>query len=401
MSADNPIRVIVADDQPLIRSGLGAFLMIFDDLQLVGEAQDGEEAIQLCELIEPDVVILDMDIPRLDGVSATRQIRQLWPRIKVLVLSESKDPAIIQNVLDSGASACLTKDIDADDLAQAIHLMYQDGQMVIQEIMHSPPQREIADGASGELAAQSRVNLAQELAAAGKIQANLLPAQAPHIRGWDISAVLEPARETSGDFFDFIPLANNNWGIVIADVTDKGMGAALFMTLCSTLIRTYATQYPAFPALVMDTVNDRIQSDTRGDMFVTAFFGVLEPDTGRLRYVNAGHNPPILVSCKKGHPVDLLRPTGMVLGIMEETHWSQKIARLSAGDLLVLYTDGVTEAQDQQDRFFGEQRLQQLVRAMQGRPAVDVQEALLAEVHRFCGGETLQDDLALMVIARK
>jgi serine phosphatase RsbU (regulator of sigma subunit) len=246
-----------------------------------------------------------------------------------------------------------------------------------------------------------RPSLAKELAAAGKIQADILPAQAPRIRGWDMAAVLHPARETSGDFFDFIPLANNNWGIVIADVTDKGMGAALFMTLCSTLIRTYATQYPTLPALVMSTVNDRILADTRGDMFVTAFFGVLEPDTGRLRYVNAGHNPPFMISYKKGKSVDSLRPTGMALGVIEDTHWGQKIVRFNPGDLLVLYTDGVTDSQDSQGRFFGEQRLLQMVRARHGRPTAEIRDDLMAEVHQFSGSSHLQDDIALMIIARK
>jgi DNA-binding NarL/FixJ family response regulator len=398
MHADIPIRVIVVDDQPVIRSGLSAFLLVFDELQLVGEAQDGEEALQLCELIEPDVVLMDIEIPRLDGLAATRLICERWPSIKVLLLGDSKDQAIIQSSLDAGASGYLTKDLAADDLAQAIqHICQADHTFINEPVQAATP----VEPTIHDTGPHKRPDLAQELAAAGKIQANLLPAQTPRIRGWDISAHLEPARETSGDFFDFISLANGNWGIVMADVSDKGMGAALFMALCSTLIRTYATQYPTLPAIAMSTVNDRILSDTRGGMFVTAFYGVLEPDTGRLRYVNAGHNPPYLISCRKGRKVDQLRPTGMVLGVMEEAHWGQKIARFFPGDLLILYTDGITEAQDRQGRFFGEERLIQIARAMLGRPASEIQDALLAEVRRFCSDMALQDDLALMVIARK
>ena len=103
----------------------------------------------------------------------------------------------------------------------------------------------------------------QELEMAWRIQAGILPDGAPTVRGWDIAAKLEPAHETSGDFFDFIPVANDKWGIVIADVTDKGLGAAVFMALCSTLIRTYATRYPTLPAIAMSSVNERILSDTR------------------------------------------------------------------------------------------------------------------------------------------
>ncbi|MBN2550121.1 MAG: SpoIIE family protein phosphatase [Anaerolineales bacterium] len=398
---DHPIRIIVAYDQALIRSGLSAFLLLFDELKLVGEAQDAEETLQLCELTEPNVVLMDLGLPGEDSLSVTRTIKLRWPQTKVLLLGDSKNPETMSSAQEAGASGYLTKDLCAGDLAQAIHQLYQEESEAYQESSPDVPQREMIEVISAEPDAVERPDLQEEMAAAGRIQANLLPEEAPNLRGWDIAACLEPARSTSGDFFDFIPLANGDWGIVVADVSDKGMGAALFMTLCSTLIRTYAMQYPLLPAITMGTVNDRILSDSRGGMFVTAFYGVLEPDSGRLRYVNAGHNPPMLFSCKKGRPIDSLRPTGMVLGVMENAHWGQKVARMQPGDLLVLYTDGITEAQDKQGRFFGQERLVQIARAQQGRPAVEIQAALLSEVHHFCDSEALQDDLALIVIARK
>jgi sigma-B regulation protein RsbU (phosphoserine phosphatase) len=399
MPKANPIRVIVVDDTPLMRSGLSAFLLVLHEMQLVGEAADGEEALQLCELVEPDIVLMDIEMPRLDGLAATRLIRQRCPRARVILLTHFVEPQVLQAIQESGASTYLTKDICADDLAQAIRRVHAQDAAAFQEVeraLHQPEFPELSEASS-----PGRPDLAQELAAAVKMQADILPAHAPSLHGWDIAARLEPARETSGDFFDFIPLSNGHLGIVVADVTDKGMGAALFMALCSTLIRTYAVQYPTLPGITISTVNDRILADTRGDMFVTAFYGVLDPITGRLRYVNAGHNPPILISFKKGKPVDRLGTTGMALGVQDKAHWSQKVARLGEGDLLVLYTDGVTDAQDRQGRFFGEERLLQLCRARQGRPAAEIQEDLLSEVHRFYGGAPLQDDIAIMVIARK
>jgi serine phosphatase RsbU (regulator of sigma subunit)/DNA-binding response OmpR family regulator len=241
----------------------------------------------------------------------------------------------------------------------------------------------------------------RELVMAGKIQADILPEKAPTIPNWDISAKLESARETSGDFYDFIPLANGNWGIVVADVTDKGMGAALLMALSNTLIRTFATRYPTLPALTMSAVNERILSDSRSNMFVTAFYGILEPHTGRLRYVNAGHPPPYCISTMRGKPVDRLKPTGMALGLMEKVYWQQKIVRMIPGDFLLLYTDGITEAQDAQGTFFGEKRLLELVRSKIGSPAKVIQQAVLEEVHRFVGDDARQDDIALIVVCRK
>ncbi len=395
----NPVRIVIADDQPLIRSGLSGFLMVFDELQLVGEAENGEEIIQLCELIEPDVAIIDLEMPHIDGLTATRTIHQRWPQIKVIITNDSSEDERIKKTLQAGAVSFLSKDMCADDLAKAIR-------NAVAEEPHQPenhqhPETVITETADVGAVTSTRPNLEQELITAGKIQADILPASAPTIFGWDFAARLLPARETSGDFFDFIPLPNGNWGIVIADVTDKGMGAALFMTLCSTLMRTYATHYPTLPAIVFSTVNDRILADTRGDLFVTAFYGVLEPDTGRMRYVNAGHNPPFLISCKKGKPVDSLRPTGMALGVMEDAHWGQKIAKFRPGDTMILYTDGVTEAQDKNERFFGEERLLQIAKARQGSPSSDIRDAILRETDRFHSSAYPNDDIALIVIARK
>jgi serine phosphatase RsbU (regulator of sigma subunit) len=257
----------------------------------------------------------------------------------------------------------------------------------------------VEKGRYAELPPQ-RPRLDQELANAGKIQSGILPEKAPHLRGWDIASRLEPALQTSGDFYDFIPLTNNNWGMLIADVSDKGMGAALFMALSSTLFRTYASQYATLPAFALSQVNERILSDTRSEMFVTAFYGVLEPDTGRLRYVNAGHNPPYLISTQKGKPFDRLRATGMALGVMDNVNWGQKIARFNPGDVLLLYTDGITEAQDRSGRFYGEQRLQEVLRSLGSRPAEEIQEGVLADLKRFTGGAPQQDDVTLIVLRR-
>ncbi|HEX7975932.1 MAG TPA: PP2C family protein-serine/threonine phosphatase, partial [Anaerolineales bacterium] len=266
----------------------------------------------------------------------------------------------------------------------------------------APDEHSLARGLSHRQARPlSKEIMTRELSMAGKIQTDILPEKTPEIPGWEFAAILDPARETSGDFYDFIPLANGNWGLVIADVTDKGMGAALFMALSSTLIRTYAARYPTLPALTMDVVNERLLTDTRGSMYITAIYGVLEPSIGRLRYVNAGHNPAYLLHTQKGKQVDRLSRTGMTLGVMEKTHWQQKIARLSAGDLLLLYTDGITEAQNPQGSFFGDQRLLEVLRSKSEASAGEIQKSILNEVHNFVGDYPQQDDIAMIVVRRK
>jgi serine phosphatase RsbU (regulator of sigma subunit) len=240
----------------------------------------------------------------------------------------------------------------------------------------------------------------QEIAVAGKIQASFLPDRLPRVPGWQLAATLEPARETSGDFYDVIPLPNGQFGILIADVADKGTGAALYMALSRTLIRTYAPQYHSRPDYVLKVANRRILTDTRADLFVTVFYGIIDPITGTLTYCNAGHNPPYLLSVQNDNEAQVLAKTGMALGVIENVTWEQETVQLAPGDLLVLYTDGVTDAEDGDGASFGEDRLLETVRANRECSAQDVQDALMTEIHSFVGDAPQFDDITLMIVVR-
>jgi hypothetical protein len=240
----------------------------------------------------------------------------------------------------------------------------------------------------------------QEMALAGRMQSSLLPRDPPDLPGWQLAASLRPARETSGDFYDFIPLPGGKTGIVIADVADKGMGAALYMALSRTLIRTYATDYANRPDLALRAASERILADTGAELFVTVFYGILDPADGTLIYCNAGHYPPFLLGSEEGGAVELLPGRGMALGVLQDTHWGHTRVQLDPGSLLLLYTDGVVDAQNPQEERFGSERMLDVLRKSSSRSARGVQEALLAQLQQFMGDEPQFDDITFVIVER-
>lgn len=239
----------------------------------------------------------------------------------------------------------------------------------------------------------------REIAVARKVQATFLPPGLPDIDGWQFAVTLEPAREMSGDFYDFIPLPNGRLALVVADVADKGMGSALYMALSRTLIRTFAPDFDTAPEQVLRAANQRVLSETSSDLFVTVFYAILDPTTGILTYCNAGHNPPFLYSANGGG-MKMLSRTAIPVGVLPETAWGQGSIKIEPGDLLMMYTDGVTEAEDEFAVFFGEERLQTVTAANLGRSVDIIESKVVTAVLDFVGDAPQFDDITLMLLAR-
>ena len=198
-----------------------------------------------------------------------------------------------------------------------------------------------------------------------------------------------------------IDLGDGRWGFVVADVADKGTGAALYMALSRTLIRTYALEFPDRPATALEKANDRILADTEAEQFVTVFYGVLDPETGRLVYANAGHNPGLIFSGRQPTPIRELPNTGMPLGIFENSRWEQKTITLGSEDMLLIYTDGLAETPGVNEEMFGVDRIIATVRSAPDRTAPAIRTLLLENLRGFSRDGPLFDDVTLMVIARQ
>lgn len=245
--------------------------------------------------------------------------------------------------------------------------------------------------------ARERERIAQELRVARIIQQTLLPREVPTIAGWTITPYYAPAREVGGDFYDFIPLANGTLGLLVADVTDKGVPAGLVMATTRSVLRATATRLES-PGQVLARVNDMIHPDIPANMFVTCFYAVLNPISGELRFANAGHDLPYM----RTHNGSLseLRARGMPLGLMPGMVYEEGEAQMAVGDHLLLYSDGVVEAHNPQRAMFSFERLAQLVaQAAQGGQALI--DTILTELRGFTGaGWVQEDDITMVAIER-
>lgn len=254
--------------------------------------------------------------------------------------------------------------------------------------------------------AETAARLEEELRVAREIQTALLPARPPSLPGWQIDTAWQSARVVGGDFFDFwrLPLRRapgdpGQLGFVIADVSDKGVPAAMFMALSRSLVRAAALDGSP-PDLAIERANRWIIRDSESGMFVTLFYGVLDPDSGRLRFTVAGHNPPLHYCAAQGAVVELRTP-GIALGVLEEIRLSAAETTLAPGDVLLLYTDGVTETVDDALEEFGVERLRALLARHHAEPAAAIVRAITEAVAQHGQGRPPFDDVTLVVVKRE
>jgi sigma-B regulation protein RsbU (phosphoserine phosphatase) len=242
--------------------------------------------------------------------------------------------------------------------------------------------------------------LEKDLALGQQIQIGLLPESSPSLPGWEFASFYQAAREVGGDFYDFIELSEDprRLGMLIADVAGKGVPAALFMARGSTMIRTTALAKRS-PRAALSLANRLMMQGRKADLFLTAFYAVLDTESGHLTYTNAGHNPPLWFRYGKGQ-IQELRAQGIVLGIFKEVELEDLEVSVAPGDYLVFYTDGVTEAMNASHDLFGQDRLEAAMNASKGASAKEVLDAIVRAIQGFTGDIPQSDDLTLFVVRR-
>jgi sigma-B regulation protein RsbU (phosphoserine phosphatase) len=384
--AKPPYKILVVDDEPdleplmlqrmrrPVRAGQYQFVFAGNGLEALEKLREDDDI---------DMVISDINMPEMDGLTLLQQIPKIDPHIRAVIVSAYGDMDNIRTAMNRGAFDFVTKPIDFKDLRVTID----------RTLRHLEEWREVL------VARDQLVSLQNELSIASNIQQSILPREFPESPEYAVYGSMEPARNVGGDFFDVIRLDGGKLGLAIADVSDKGVPAALFMMSSRTLLKGNAISY-LDPGKVLTEVNRLLLENNDEAMFITVLYAVLDPKSGKLTYANGGHNPPIIL--KADGSTELLPLTGGVaLGVVDEFEFMCKIATLAPGDSVVLYTDGVTEAIDSVDEEFGLERLQELCTGQVGKSPREANMAILQGVKEFVGDTPQLDDITCMTFSYK
>jgi serine phosphatase RsbU (regulator of sigma subunit)/anti-sigma regulatory factor (Ser/Thr protein kinase) len=245
-----------------------------------------------------------------------------------------------------------------------------------------------------QVEAASRERIEQELRVAQLIQQQFLPKNLPELSGWQVAAFYRPAREVGGDFYDFLDLPDGKVGILVGDVTDKGVPAALVMASTRSIIRSDASRLSS-PGQVLERANELLVPDIPAQMFVTCLYGVLDPATGEFTFANAGHNLPY---ASNGEEVRELRATGMPLGLLPGMKYDEEVAVLEPGESILLHSDGIAEAHNEEREMFGFPRLLEISRT--SRSGEGLIDDVMGQLDSFTGGGEQEDDITLVALTR-
>ena len=385
MTSDRTYKILVVDDEvdlePLmlqrmrreIRAGRYEFLFAHNGIEAL-EQLATEEGI--------DMVLSDINMPQMDGLTLLEQIPAVDPNLRAVIISAYGDMKNIRTAMNRGAFDFVTKPLDFEDLQVTIERTLQ----------------HVADWREALSSRDKLVAIQNELDVASKMQQSILPSHFPSGEGFQIYGSMDPARNVGGDFFDFIRLENGRIGISVADVSDKGVPAALFMMSSRTLLKGAAIGSTG-PGEVLREVNDLLNEDNESAMFVTLFYAEYNPENGEFVFANGGHNPPLLVKAD-GSSTLLPLTGGVALGLWPDLGYEQDSVTLAIGDSVVLYTDGVTEAVNEQDEQFGVERLQEVFTGSPHKDAEEAVQAVFEAMTSFAGEAPQFDDSTCLIIRR-
>ncbi len=344
-------------------------------------AHNGAEALERLRADNDfDIVLSDINMPVMDGLTMLEQIPDVDPNIRAVMVSAYGDMENIRTAMNRGAFDFVTKPIDFSDLKMTV-------ERTIENLLMW---RDALSSRDKLVAVQHELSVAQQM------QQNILPTTFPTTEKYDVHAHMVAARSVGGDFYDIYDLGNGRLGVIIADVSDKGVPAAMFMMASRTLLKACAF-CSVSPSQVLGQVNQMLSENNDAMTFVTLLYGIYDPETRNFVYSNAGHNLPIVV-----HPdssVNLLESTGgIALGIEESFPFQEETITLEPGSMVVLYTDGVSEAEREDGEMFEMDRFRQIFKDRSFESAKQATEAVFDAVGDFAGDSPQSDDITCLTL---
>ena len=380
-------KILVVDDEPDLRH---LILQKFRGKIKAGEyeflfAGDGSEALTVIGNNDSiNLVLTDINMPIMDGLTLLSKINELNNKLlRSVIVSAYGDMENIRTAMNRGAYDFITKPIDLKDL-----------EITIEKSLKEIEEYKLVLSAHNKLIA-----LQQELDIATTIQTSILPKNFPAFpdrKEFDIYAKMLPAKEVGGDLYDFFLIDKYRLGVVVGDVSGKGIAAALLMAVCKTLLK--ATALKGIPAdNVLSEVNNILVDESPSNMFVTIFYGVLDTRSGSFEYSNAGHNSPYLIS-NDGTINQLSIVGGLLLGAMKDVEYQSNVIMLKPGESVVFYTDGVTEAFNKNEEEFNEKRLEKVLLSKNGFAPKDFVQQVFEQVQNFTNGVEQSDDITCLAL---
>lgn len=377
-------KILVVDDEPDVETlVLQRFRRRIRENELEFRfAANGEQALAVLDQDAGiDLVLTDINMPVMDGLTLLSRLGGQNASVMSIIISAYGDMENIRSAMNLGAFDFITKPINFADLDATLHKSFN----------------VLTRNKTAQEEHEALVGLQQELNIAREIQRSMIPnVDLGHVGSLhlDLHAEIVPAREVGGDFYDFFFLDDHRVAFCIADVSGKGIPAALFMTMSRTLLKAAALTGMS-PCQCLDYLNRLLSQDNELCMFVTVFHAVLDCRTGALVYASGGHNPPVLV--RRGGVTPLEPPAGAMVGV-DEAEFGEISTTLEPGDLLYLYTDGVTEAMDAEGGLFGVPRLTGLLSGCGGEGAAEVCRRVQHAVDEFAHGAPQSDDITMLAL---
>ena len=351
-------------------------------------AHNGLEALtMLLKEKDFDIILSDINMPEMDGLTLLTKINEMQnPALKCIMVSAYGDMGNIRQAMNNGAFDFATKPIDLDDLSMTIEKAVEQ----ITYIKQMQKEHNELEGIKGDLAVAREIQQA--------ILPRIFPPFPENADQLDIAASMNAAKDVGGDFYDFFRIDDDRIGFVIADVSGKGVPAAIFMAVSRTLIRATGIRGVSSSECITYS-NELLEKESVNNMFVTVFYGIYNIKTGEMKYTNAGHNPPYVVK-QNGNLERLPVTRNMAIGIFGDFKYQEETLQLEHGDTLLLYTDGVTEAINPNEEEFKEERLEETLQKSTNQSCQQIIDTIKANVKTFADGAEQSDDITLLALKR-